>query len=147
MISKKMIKGVIATAIMTMGAASAAHAGVPCPTASDIKGADKALNTVMRISRSTYFVLTGQPAVRASGMDWLVAAQESEKGFDASYDAAGGDLKAVVAPAMSDAMEQQGVYMCAYLTSNGGMNVMALAPQQQGLVFNPSKLNLKALQK
>lgn len=146
MLVKNSMKAMIAALVAASSMMTAANAaGVACPTAEAVKGADRALNAVIRQSQKTYFVLTAQPAIEASDMGWIVAAQASASGFDAAYTSAVTDVKSVVAPAMETAIEQQGVYLCAYFTSGGKMSVLAAAPQQQGFVFNPGVLNLDGL--
>ena len=143
---QKKIQGTIAALIVASSMVTAAYAtGVACPTVADVKGADRALNTVMRQSQKNFFVLTAQPAINASDLGWLVLTQTSASGFDAAFTSGQNDVKSVTMAAMETAMEQQGVYICAYFTGSGGMNVMALAPQQQGLTFNPAVLNLQNL--
>ena len=123
-----------------------AHAaGVACPDAEDVKGSYKALNTVIRQSQKNYFVLTAQPSLNASDLNWIVLSQASSTGFDAAYTSGQNDVKSVAMAAMETAIEQQGVYICAYFTGSGTMNVMAVAMQQQGLVFNPGVLKLDNL--
>src|SRR3990167_11152812 len=139
------VKATIAALITASTMITAAHADVTCPTAADVKGASKALNTVMRQSEKNFFVLTSQPAFNASDLSWLVLTQASANGFDAAYNSGVSDVKAVAMPAMETAIEQQGFYICAYFTANGGMNVMTVAQQQQGLTFDPSKLKLDKL--
>lgn len=144
---QKKLKGTIAALVVASTMVTAAHAtGVKCPSVADIKGADRALNAVIRQSQKTFFVLSAQPAINASNLGWIVAAQASANGFDAAYTSGVNDVKSVSVAAMDTAMEQQGMYICAYITSAGGMTVMAIAPQQQqGLTFNPGMLDLDAL--
>jgi hypothetical protein len=141
----KTLKGLVAASLMTLGMLNAAHAGVACPEASEVKGAVKALNAVIRMNEKTYFVLSAQPAINASDLGWIVAAQASAAGFDAAHSAGSTSVKNVISAMTPEAIEQGGAYLCAYLTSSGGMPVMALAPQQQGFIFNPGMLNLDAI--
>lgn len=143
---KKIVKGSVAALVVASSLVSAAYAeGVKCPTADQVKGAYKALNAVVRQGQKTYFVLSAQPAIQSSNLGWVVLSMSSSTGFDAAYTAGTNDVKSVSMALNEDAQEQQGMYICAYMTGAGGMSVAAIAPQQQGLVFNPSVLNLDAL--
>ena len=146
MVISKIMKGILAATIMTASMATTVQAAdVSCPSASDVQGTSRALNTVMRQSKSSYFVFTAQPALNTSGLNWMVLSMASGNGFDAAYTSAANDVKAVAMAANEEPIEQQGVYICAYFTSAGGMSVMAVAQQQQGLTFNPSMLKLDAI--
>ncbi len=141
----KNIKGIIAALIATSCVMTTAFAAdVACPTAGDITAASGDLNAVIRQSSKSYFVLTAQPTVQASDLTWIVMTQASGNGFDAAFDAGTADVKAVVSAMSDTAIEQQGMYICAYFTSKGKMNVFAAAPQQSGM-FNPTLLNLNAI--
>lgn len=142
MFGKKSLKGIVAVTALAISAASVAHAGVSCPSADDVKKADRALNTVIRQSQRAFFVLSAQPSINSSGMGWIVATQASGSGFDDAFNKGQESVRSVIAAAMDTPIEQQGVLICPYLTTSGGMNVMAVAPQQQGLVFNPTMLNM-----
>lgn len=143
---KKNVKQIIAAVVLTTGLVSAAQAGdVACPSADAIKGSARALNTVMRQSETGYFVLTAQPALNESGHSWIVLSQTKGSGFDAAFANGQGDVKTVAAAAMPNAVEMQGALICAYYTTSGGMGVMAVSPQQQGITFNPDLLNLDTL--
>lgn len=142
---KNMLKGTVVALIAASSLVTVAYASVKCPSVADVKGADRALNAVIRQSQKTYFVLSAQPAINSSDLGWMVAAQASGSGFDAAYTSGVNDVKSVAAAAMDTAMEQQGMYICAYLTKSGAMSVMAVAQQQQGLVFNPALLNMDAI--
>lgn len=144
MSKKRTIKGLVAASLVTFGMVTAAHATVSCPTTSDVKGAVKALNTVMRQSERGFFVLTAQPAINSSNLGWMVATQEKANGFDAAFNGGQNSVNSVIAAVTDKPIEQQGVYLCAYMTTSG-MNVMALAPQQQGMTFKPSMFNLDAV--
>ena len=99
----------------------------------------------MRQSEKRFFVLTAQPAIQASDLGWIVVTQASGNSFDPAFTAGQNDVKSVTMAAMESAMEQQGAYICAYFTASGSMSVMAVAPQQQGLTFNPAMLHLDTL--
>ncbi len=140
------VKGMIAAVIAASTMMTTVHAaGVSCPTAAEVKDSSRALNAVIRQSQKTFFVLSAQPAITSSDLGWIVLTQASANGFDAAFTAGTNDVKAVTLAAMDKPIEQQGMYICAYFTSTGGMNVMAVAPQQTGLIFNPAKLNLEAI--
>lgn len=139
------VKGMIAAVIAASTMMTTAHAAVSCPTAAEVKDSSRALNAVIRQSQKTFFVLSAQPAISSSDLGWMVLTQANATGFDAAYTAGTNDVKAVTLAAMDKPIEQQGMYICAYFTSTGGMNVMAVAQQQQGLIFNPAKLNLDAI--
>lgn len=147
MFNKTNIKGIVAATILALGATSAAYANVSCPSAEDVKNADRALDTVMRQSEHGFFVLSARPSIQASGLGWMVATQSRADGFDAAYRAGQESVKSVMSGMMDQPIEQQGVYICPYITSSGGMNVMAVAQAQQGLVFNPAMLDMKNLRK
>ena len=136
----KFINAMIATSIMTVGVTTSAEAKVACPTKNEVTGAVTALNTVMRQSEKNYFVLTAQPAINSSNLDWLVITQASGNGFDAAFANGEKNVKSVMAAATDEPVEQQGFYICAYL-SGSGMNVMTVAPQQQKMNFNPAMIN------
>src|SRR3990167_1761663 len=125
-------KAILATLMLTSGFTVVAQASdVSCPSTSDVKGAVKALNGVIRQSQKSYIVLTAQPAFSASGHEWLLMTQSQGNGFDDALRSGGNDVQSVMMPASPNAIEMQGVYVCPYVTSNGGMNVMAISPQQQ----------------
>jgi hypothetical protein len=139
-------KKILAASIIASSMLTVAYADdVPCPSAATIKGTTQALNAVIRQSEDGFFVLTAQPAVNDSDLSWVVMAQIKAKSFDPAYTRGVSEVKAVTMPAMDTAIEMQGMYVCAYMTSSGGMSVMAAAQQQQGIIFNPAKLNLDAL--
>lgn len=142
MVRNKSIKGII-TAIMTLCAVTSVYADVSCPSATDIKDGVRALNAVVRQSEKGFFVLTAQPAINASNLDWIIAAQTSANGFDAAFASGEKAVKTVMAPVTNTAIEQRGFFVCAYL-SMGGMNVMAMAPKQQSINFNPAVINFDA---
>ena len=64
----KSLKGIVALSVVALGTATAAYAGVKCPSADEVKKADRSLNTVMRQSQRGFFVLSAQPAVNSSGL-------------------------------------------------------------------------------
>lgn len=136
----KSIKRVLA-AMIILSAATSVYADVTCPSAKNIKDAVTALNAVVRQSEKGYFVLTGQPAINVSNLDWVVASQESATGFDAAFASGEKSVKSVISPVTPSAIEQRGFYICAYL-SMGGMNVMAIAPKQQKIGINPALIDL-----
>lgn len=143
---KKIVKGSIAALMVASSMVTAAYAAdVKCPTADEMKGSYRALNAVIRQGAKTYFVLSAQPALQSSGLGWIVLSMASSTGFDAAFTSGTNDVKAVKMALNENAQEQQGMYICGYMTASGGMNVAAIAPQQQGLVFNPSVLNLDVL--
>ncbi len=144
MVSKKSIHGVIAASMITLSMVTSAYATISCPSTTDVKGAVSALNTVMRQSEKGYFVLTAQPAINASNLDWILVAQTSGNGFDAAYANGQNSVKSVIAAVSDEPMEQQGFYLCGYISS-GGINVMTIAPQQQKITFNPALINLDVL--
>lgn len=142
---KKIVKGSVAALVVASSLVSAAYAeDVKCPTVDQVKGASKALNGVIRQGQKTYFVLSAQPAVRSSNLGWIVLSMASAAGFDEAYATGTNNVKSTSMAMSETAEEQQGVYICAYMSSAGGM-VAAMAPQQQGLVFNPAVLNLDVL--
>lgn len=141
MLKKAIALSILASSIMTVAYAE----DVKCPSAADIKGANKALNGVIRQSEEGFFVLSAQPAVNASDYSWVVMAQVKASSFDPAYKSGVNEVKSVMMPAMENAIEMQGMYVCPYLTGSGGMTVMAAAQQQQGIIFNPAKLNLDAI--
>lgn len=143
----KIIKGLLTASLLTVTAVTSAYASVACPSVSDVKGTVKALNVVMRQSERGFFVFTAQPAINASNLSWLILAQASAKGFDAAYASGQSAVGGVMAAATEEAIEQGGFYICPYMSSVGGLSVMAIAQQQQGLTFNPSVLNLDAITK
>lgn len=147
MVSKKHINGIIATSIISLGMATTAHAGVPCPSVNSIKQAVGALNTVMRQSERSFFVLSAQPAINESNLDWILAAPVTSHGFDAAFASGQSSVKTVVAPVSDEAMEQQGFFICGYLSTSGSMGIMAIAPEQQKISFNPSIINLDIFKK
>lgn len=143
---KKNVKQIIAACVMATSMVTAAQAAdVACPGADAIKGSVRALNTVMRQSETGFFVLTAQPALNESGHSWIVLSQTKGKGFDAAFANGQSDVKSVTAAAMQNAVEMQGALICAYFTTSGGMGVMAVSPQQQGITFNPTLLKLDTL--
>ena len=140
------VKGIMAAVIAASTMMTTVHAaGVSCPTAADVKDSSKALNAVIRQSQKSFFVLSAQPAITSSDLGWIVLTQSSSTGFDAAFNTGTNDVKSVTLAAMDKPIEQQGMYICAYFTATGGMNVMAVAPQQTGLIFNPAKLNLETI--
>lgn len=143
MFSKKLVVSAILAATM----ATSVYAGPSCPKAADVKGAYRALNTVMRQSEQSYFVLTGQPAFNQSGYDWILIAQAKGNSFDPAFSAGESDVRSVASSLSDEPVEMQGVFVCGYFTSSGGMNVMAIAPQQQDVTLNPAKLKLNELVK
>jgi len=142
---RKTLKGLVAASIMVLGSLTSAYAGVSCPQASEVKDASTELNAVIRMSEKGFFVLTAQPAIDASNLGWIVVSQASATGYDAAHNSGSTSVKSVVAPLTPEAIEQGGAYICAYVTSAGGINVMAVAQQQQGLIFNPSVINFDAI--
>ncbi len=141
-----MISKMLTASIISMGMITSAMA-VTCPSASDITGTGDALNAVIRQTAKTYFVLSAGPALNASDLDWMVLSQTSAKGFDAAYANGKKSVESVLTNANEDAIEQGGMLICGYLTSSGGMNVMAVsqAPQDNRMFFNPAKINMDAL--
>jgi hypothetical protein len=144
---KTSLKGLVAASVVALGMAAPAHAAVTCPDASEIKGSVRALNAVIRQSEKNFFVLTAQPAVNSSNLGWIVVTQSSGNGFDAAFANGGNSVKSVISAATEEAIEQQNMYICAYFTSSGGMNVMAIAPQQQRISFTPEMFNLDLFKK
>ncbi len=146
MVVKSILKGTIAAVIAATSLVSVAYASdVACPSVEQVTGADRALNAVIRQSQKTFFVLSAQPAIQESDLGWMVVAQASASGYDAAHNSAQNDVKSVMFAAMDTAMEQQGMYICAYLTKSGAMSVMTVAQQQSGLVFNPGMLKMDAI--
>ena len=141
MMNKRSLSGIVAASIVTLGLTTSAFADVSCPSVSEVKKAVTALNTVMRQSERTYFVLSAQPAFNSSDLDWMIAAQASGNGFDAAYSNGQSAVKGVVAAATDTPIEQNGFLMCAYMSSTGGMNVMTIAQQKQKFSLTPSVLN------
>ncbi len=147
MIVSNSIKGMIAALITTSCLITTANAGddVSCPSVDQIKGASRALNAVIRQSQKSYFVLSAQPAINSSGLSWMIVTQASSAGFDAAFSSGTSDVKSVSMAMMEQPVEQQGMYICPYITEAGSMSVMAIAQQQQGLTFNPALINLDAI--
>lgn len=143
-----MVRKTIFATLLSLGLATAAYAdGIPCPSADDVKGAADSLNAIIRVTPKMYFVLTAQPAVSSNGHDWMVAAQAKGTSFDPAYNLALTSVNNVISAVTEEAIEQGGMYLCAYMTSTNGMNVMAVTQQQQGFGFNPAKINLEAFGK
>ena len=140
--ASKILHGIIATSLMTICMATSAYANVSCPSAKDVKSASDALNTVMRQSEKSYFVLTAQPAINSSDLDWLVATSNSANGFDAAFANGQKSVSSTISAVTDEPIEQGGFYLCAYLSS-GGMNVMTVAQVPQGgFTFKPSMFNM-----
>jgi hypothetical protein len=146
MISKKLMSKMVAATVLSLGMVTSALA-VTCPSANEITGASDSLNGVLRQSPKVYFVLSAGPALNSNDMDWMLVTQTSAKGFDAAYTTGQKSVESVVAGVNEDAVEQGGMLICGYLTTSGGMNVMAVAqaPQDDGLFFNPAKINMDAI--
>lgn len=138
-------KSLVAASLISL--TTSAYAGIACPDMDSVKAAADSLNAVIRVTPKMYFVLTAQPAVQASNLNWMVAAQSKATGFDAAYNAGQSSVNSVIALVTEEAIEQAGMYLCAYMTSSSGMNVIAAAPQQQGFAFNPATINLEKLKK
>jgi hypothetical protein len=144
---KKIVKGSVTALVVASSLVSAAYAdGVACPTAEEVSGASKALNAVIRQGQKTFFVLSAQPALQSSDLGWIILSMTSSKGFDEAYSTGASNVKSVSMSINETAEEQQGMYICTYMSAASTVGIVAaIAPQQQGLVFNPSKLNLDVL--
>lgn len=136
---KSVMKTLVAAGLLSATVVSTAYA-IPCPSASDVKGAVRALNGVIRQSPSSYIVLTAQPAISDANADWLLMSQAQGRDFDSGFADGERSVSSVISPVTPDAIEMQGMFVCAYMTSSGGMGVMAAAPQQQGVKLDPIKL-------
>src|SRR3990167_9539284 len=116
MIRKKIKQGVFAALVLSSTIATAALAA----------------------DSPNYFVLTAQPAINVSNLDWMVLTQTQANSFDPAFTAAESDVKSVVMLATDKPVQTSGVYVCAYFTSSGTMNVLAVAPDQEGVTLNPA---------
>lgn len=148
MVCKKIVQSVMAACILSSSMATVAYAhDVACPKVSDVKGAAGDLNGVMRESAESpnYFVLTPQPAINTSGYDWLLIAQAQGSSFDPAFTSGQSDVKTVTMSASPTAMEMNGMFICGYFTSSGGMTVLTVAPEQQDAKLNPATLKLNKM--
>ena len=135
---------IMVATILTSAFATVAHAEIACPGVAAVKDAVGSLNTVMRQSEDgrNFFVLGAQAAINESGLDWILVSQTQANSFDPAFANGQSNVKTVTMPLSDAPMEMNGVYVCGYLTSSGGMTVMTVAPKKEGTIINPITLKL-----
>lgn len=146
MVCNKIIKGLLAASIISLSLSSAAFA-VNCPAAEDVKNTADGLNALIRPMDGVYIAFGTTPLVDTNDMQWMVITENKAADFDTAYANGNASISGVIANANTTAVEKGGTYLCAYLTTSGGMNVEAVSPKNDGksCAINPYKMNLHAL--
>ncbi len=146
MVRNQIIKGLISASLIAMSISTSAFA-VTCPSAEDVKNTAEGLNALIRPMDGVYIAFGTTPLVDENSMQWMVITENKADDFDTAFSNGNASISGVIANANTTAVEKGGAYLCAYLTTSGGMNVEAVSPKEdgKGCAINPTKLDLHAL--